>query len=275
VPGPGVPQRPAGEVGVTLEIPPEPRVQGFQITGSPQIDRAIDEHGQKLVVPMDPMPDPNAPFNGPGLGARAAYYYNPYMPRGHQAQVRLKAGEKQTKVLKELSGHLPVQMLAPPQDLISVTDVLKSAGKTVKGVSGGSLEVVAIDKQDDGTYKVQFRLEAPPNQVLAPFPGNVQFIQPNGQVQIQIQVVNGARRLSTTTSTTGLPSLVDAKGKAFQLVQIPQRAFRAAFNGPATQELTMVFRPQDGQGEPARLVLSGQRPVTVPVPFVLRDVPGR
>jgi hypothetical protein len=39
-----------------------------------------------------------------------------------------------------------------------------------------------------------------------------------------------------------------------------------------SQELTLVFRPHAGQGEPDRLLLTGQRTVTFPVPFNFKDI---
>jgi len=46
------------------------------------------------------------------------------------------------------------------------------------------------------------------------------------------------------------------------------------FNGNMmTHTLTLLYQPQDGQGEPARLVLNGRRRQLVQVPFTLRDVP--
>jgi hypothetical protein len=48
--------------------------------------------------------------------------------------------------------------------------------------------------------------------------------------------------------------------------------YRGGF-GVLTMEVTMVFRQNNGQGEPAQLVLHGQRNISVQVPFTLRDVP--
>src|SRR5262249_40315305 len=69
----------------------------------------------------------------------------------------------------------------------------------------------------------------------------------------------------------GLPnwmgiSLVDAKGKPFQLTSIGQRG---ANQGKAQ---TLIFKPAQGQGEPAKLIFTGQRTVTVDIPFKFKDV---
>ena len=37
--------------------------------------------------------------------------------------------------------------------------------------------------------------------------------------------------------------------------------------------MTVLYRPAPGQGEPAQLVFSGSRAVTVPIPFRFENVP--
>jgi len=77
--------------------------------------------------------------------------------------------------------------------------------------------------------------------------------------------------IRSVANTHGLPALVDAKGRGLQLSQVPTRMYRGGF-GVLTMEVTMVFRQNDGQGEPAQLVLHGQRNISVQVPFTLHDV---
>jgi hypothetical protein len=55
-------------------------------------------------------------------------------------------------------------------------------------------------------------------------------------------------------------------------MNVPQRRVQAT-NGEIMEEVTLVFRPREGQGVPARLAVLGQRPVTIPVAFRLTDVP--
>jgi hypothetical protein len=273
---PAPPQR-AGEATLTLEVTAEPRLQNFQLLGGVQIDKAVDDQGQSLTAPMDPMPG-TGPFGAvEQLGAmrgRVAYTISPYLNAGRMAHVRLKLGEKKAKTLKELSGHISAQLLAAPQALITVEDVLKAAGKKVKGVGGGGeIEMVSCEKQADGSYKVQFRMEQPPNFIPAPFQGPVApGINNGGGGVVQIGGVGGRRVIRSVANTHGLPALVDAKGRSLQLSQVPTRMYRGGF-GVLTMEVTMVFRQNDGQGEPAQLVLHGQRNISVQVPFTLRDVP--
>jgi hypothetical protein len=277
------PQKRAGEALILLEVSPEPRLQNFQLLGGVQIEKAVDDQGQKLSVPMEPMPGEVGGVVGPG-GAIARPYpgYNPYNVFNRYTYVRLKLGEKQAKALQELSGHLSAQMLSPPQALITVTDVLKSGGKKFEGTGGGKIELLGVEKQGDGSYKVQFRLENPPNHIATPFQGPV---APVGAMPVNgpgagVQVVPGGAPqplprggvVRPIYNTHGLPTLVDAKGKSWQLTQPPQRVYRANPGGPAIQEVTMVFRAHDGQGAPDQLILHGQRNISVQVPFTLRDV---
>jgi hypothetical protein len=280
--GPAVPQA-AGEAVLYLEITPEPRVQNFALTNGSgvQLDKAIDDQGQSLTVPMDPMPGDNLggpAFGRGGLAIQPAYYYghNPYGIQSRYTHLRLKLGEKKAKTLKELSGHISAQMLAPPQALVTIDNVTKAAGKKVES-GGGSIEVLSFQKQADGSYQVKFRLQTPQQFIPAPFRG--QIIQQGGMPANGavgggvVQIGPNGRVIRTYYNTHGLPSLLDAKGGALTLCQPPTRIYQAAFGGNPTQEVTMTFRRQGEQGEPSRLVLEGQRNVSVQIPFTLRNVP--
>jgi hypothetical protein len=264
--------RAEGEKRIYLEVRAEPRLQNFIVTGTPQVRKAVDDHGQVLTVADDAASQPVAGVVvGSAVIARA---YNPYgFGAGPQTLlIKLKGGDKAAKTLKELAGTLTAQVLTAPEPLLKVDHVLKAAGKAVKGENGGSMEVLSISKQANGDYKVQLRLENPPGgnpfvPVAVPLRGAIQ------RQQIQIQVNGGGALTVVGAAGGGIGglSLLDAKGKAYQLVEVPSRSLRGV-NGVFTQEMTLVFRPQAGQGEPASLVLNGRRTVTVSVPFRLTNV---
>jgi hypothetical protein len=154
--------------------------------------------------------------------------------------VHVRLGDKEVKQLKELRGRLKGQALTRTDPLIVVTDIFNAVGKTFKGADGGSIEILAVEKKGDGEVQVQLRLESPP-----PRGGDVR--------------------------AASLPELLDAKGESYQLVQVPSRGRRS--NGRVvTQELTMHFRANPGQGDPSRLVLNGVRSVAVEVPFQFENV---
>jgi hypothetical protein len=275
-----------GEKSVWLEVTAEPRLRPLTLSGEPQLKKAVDDQGQALAPAPAAAPNPTAP---PGVAVPAiagpwgVNPYNPYSTFGAPRQVvrvRLKPGEKPAKVLKELSGTLTAQVLAPPEVLLKIDNVLKAAGKSVKGEHGGSLEVVSITKEDNGDYRVQVRMENPPAQnvmqmvpVQQALPGGKIVIQ---QVQVQIQIGGGGAVAINggTPGNAGTPVLQDKNGKAYQLIAIPSRGMRG-INNVFTHELTMVFRANAGQGEPARLVVNGQRTIAVPVAFRLENVPLR
>ena len=68
-------------------------------------------------------------------------------------------------------------------------------------------------------------------------------------------------------------SLVDAKGRRFEVGQAQQELTQFGPQG-WTYAITVAFRTTaEGAGEPARLVFTGSRPTMIEVPFTLKDVP--
>jgi hypothetical protein len=270
-----------GEALFILEVTPEPRLQSFSVAGSPRVEKAVDEHGQDMALVMEPMGN-NA---GQPIASTKISYIGPNNFNGvRQVALRLKVGEKQAKAITTLNGQLTVQAISPEAEpVITIDDVMKSAGKTVKGQSGGMIQVMAIEKQNNGDYRVVIRFENPP-QLIPGLPGvmngpggGVGVMPGAGVVQVQVQVqgqpaqIVGGPPSSGKPNGYGLPVLVDAKGKVLELVQIPQRVGRQV-DGKYVQEITMVFRPANGATEPARMVLFGHRMVTAQVPFQFENV---
>jgi len=271
---------------LVLDAAAEPRLQGFRIVGTPSIDKAVDDQGQSLAAALPPL-DPNAGdpavggFGGGGIVINGNVVIAngriiggmPGMTGGmgqRQAVVRLKTGDKHAKVLKELKGHLTAEVIVPNETLITVENVLKAAGQTTKGKSGGAMTVNTIEKIANGDYKVKVTLEdvLGNNPFGGVFGGGV-MIQ---NVQIQIGGGGAIGLGGMPGGGPGMPDLVDAKGNKYQLVQVPSRNMNAN-NGQVTQEFVLVFRANNDQGEPARLVLFGSRTTTVQVPFAFQNVP--
>lgn len=253
-----VPGGKAGEYRLRLDAAAEPRLQGFHLAGTPNIERSLDEHGQNLVVKSEPAPGDNPPVIQPG--GRAVFSRVTVTPPQTQAMLRFTAGSKAAKTLKELSGTFIAQVQSAPEALITLENVLKGTGESAKGKNGGVLRLNSIVKQDNGDYKAQIYLENPSSNGA----GNLNVIQ---MQQVQVQIGGGV--ITTHLNTTGLPELLDAADNKLQPIQIPHRRMTSA-NGLVIQEMTIVFR---GTGEPARLVLNGTRAVSFTVPFRFRDVP--
>jgi hypothetical protein len=251
-----------GEKQVYLEVTAEPRLQAFVITGAPQLSKVVDDQGQALTVATD------TPVAGGVAGQPIGVYYNPYSPGVARRTfvLRFKAGAKQAKALKELTGTLSVQLLAPIEPLLKVDNVLKSVGKEAKGDNGDSMTVASITKQDNGDYKVQVRLTNPPGGIGVGAAWQQMQIVQGGVVRVVAVPMQG-NGIATSRSL----NLLDAKGRPYQMTMTSSRM--QAVGGTLNLEMTLVFRPHPGQGEPASLVLSGQRLRTVAIPFRLENVP--
>jgi len=189
---PGVAKR-DGEVAVLLEVCGEPRMQGFGAVGNAMIDKALDEHGQSLFVTMDPVADNNQVVNPNGrVLIRSNVYPNANQPQPFVV-VRLKAGEKLSKALKQLSGNLTAQFLSEPEALITFNDLLNAGGKEAKGADGGKVDIIAVNKLNNGDVRVQMRLE---------YANNVYRATPQTGVGFN--------------TIQGVANVLDAKGKAYQ-----------------------------------------------------------
>jgi len=169
---------------VMLEITPEPR---FQFAGSDKvaIKKAIDDKDQNLAEF-----DPNQPFAVPGGGVGIALPAGRVMPGfagfgglggGTTLPIYLKAGEKPSKSLKELSGTIAARIHVPYSKPIVVEKVLDAAGKTFKGEKGGEVKILAVQKAGE-SVTVRFELVTPKDAVggenggegIFPVPG-IQF----------------------------------------------------------------------------------------------------
>jgi hypothetical protein len=182
-----------------------------------------------------------------------------------QGTIRLKLGEKQARMVKELRGKLAVEVQAPAAPLVTIPQILKASGKTFKGPDGAAVKVIEA-KQESGQYKLQVEITLPPPKLSFDF-------FPLGNVVMLNRGPGAAKGTVDLTAAQvqekGL-SLVDAVGQPLLLVT-------AHYIQPAQPNAPLVyvlyFQPRRDQGEPAKFVLMGRRNVLIEVPFILRDVP--
>jgi hypothetical protein len=289
---------------VLLEVKAEPKVKGWYIGGSPTLESAVDDKGQKLKT-FTPQVPRGVPIGGPVKGGVPAPAVQPLPPAGgaggmrampvmpgfggvnqQMAFMQLNLGAKEAKKLKEFKCKLPIRTTSAAEALITVDNILKAPGKTIKGAKGGSIKVIEADKDDDGNYKIRFELDRPPGVmggigygfggggfgIGVPGGGPIRIQGGNG-VQIQIQVGGGPGGAvggkviagGAFPNYTGL-SLVDAKGKQFQLTGMSAKA------GQGEKEMTLTFKPVAGQGKPAKFIFTGQRSISVDVPVSFKNV---
>jgi hypothetical protein len=253
----GVQMPKAGEAYFVVEVAGEPKLDQFSVVGSPRVTKAIDEHGQSWNVAPDP----------PGGGNHLPGVYGPN-PLFQHSWLALEMGHKKADFLHELAGTVTIRALEPAVcPFIVVDNVLSATGKPSLG-HGGSINIVSIAKQADGSFKATLVFERPPDHYAADppsGPAKAAVVQPPAKANAT------AKTAVIRPISKGVPLLVDADGNALQLTQIPERLV-GIFNGLETHQMTMIFKAGPGVGEPAKMVLFGYRMVTAEVPFRFEDV---
>ena len=165
------------------------------------VSKAGDDRGQALeqVRADDPAPVPPAVPGRVGGGDRAPPNQ---MAVARLAPVRLKKGAQAATALNELSGTVAVQVLANPEEYVTVDGILDAAGKTVKAADGGTLRVVEVAPEAGGKVRVRFGIDPPAGG------------PPGGFFHMTMQ--NGRVVLAAATGASGEyeVALVDAKGDA-------------------------------------------------------------
>jgi hypothetical protein len=255
-----------GETLFGLEVRLEPRLQ-LQSVLAWRVDRAVDDQGQPLTPPTAVAGAGSFP-GGPVVEVLILWDGLTELPASFptgagQLPVRLRLPERPSRRLKELHGMVAVRVLTAPEPLVTVEHIFKAAGQTVPGGDGSSLKLIEVRREGEGQVKLRVEVAPPPRDLIL------------GGVPARILLANRWGR-----GGPGLPvppavaaeqlSLRDAHDRKAPLVS--STAATATGNGKAW-EFTLVYRPDPGQGEPARLVYTGRRTATIEVPFTLKDVP--
>src|SRR5262249_50958814 len=144
----------AGEVLLALEVTAEPRLRCLEVAGV-RVKAATDDAGQTLAQRLLPEKEKAAPAQPASITINGS----PFRPGGQplqsggisgddprQAPVRLQAGAKPSKSVRDVRGSAVVLVQLPPEKLATVDGVLKSADQTVKGPAGSSLKVVEVSR---------------------------------------------------------------------------------------------------------------------------------
>jgi hypothetical protein len=146
-----------------LELTPEPKMHILHVVNV-KVDKAVDDKDQSLVQSMVPAVNPNVPpvFPGAAPGAAPAIARLPHgFLFSNITPVYLKKGEKASKSLKELTGVVSAEILAPARPMITVEKIMDAAGKEVKGDAGGRIKVLEVKQDANGQITVKFEMEQP------------------------------------------------------------------------------------------------------------------
>jgi RNA polymerase sigma factor (sigma-70 family) len=266
------------ELRLALEVAPEPRLR-WQQTVAVRVTKATDDQGQDLeqtatgaAVPAGRgVPGLGGPPGGapPALGGAVAGGpvggmivggdSNPDLG-GSVTSVWLKKGTTAAASLKEISGTITARVRDEGQPVITVADVLKSAGKTFKGTKDGSIKVIDVAKEADGRFRFRLGLEPPSDLDLTP--AVLRLSSSAGRM-----VLSGRDRNAVDATQHEL-ALTDDKGHV-----LPPFGIEFQTTAGKGIEIALTCQPLKGQGEPAKLALSVSKCVTIDVPFTLKNVP--
>jgi hypothetical protein len=293
----GYEKAPDGETHLVLEVTAEPRLQQFGVVGLHRFEKAVDEHGKKLALAPGPYPlavaSTNQPAGGSGIvmkgrggvaiagnvaingrviinGVPIGGPSTPPIPSAKTLTVRLEKGETGAKRLREFSGVLTMQALNEPETLVAFDDVLKAKGRSKNAPGGRVLHVRAVDLDNNGEIRIQVG-ETSPHGGGNPLAG---IIRGKGGGKL---IINGVQWNALGAESDSVLSkyqikLLDAAGKPLISLGIRSDAM-TSLDGQPMRLVTFAFRAQEGQAEPARLAVCGQRLVLFQVPFTLKDVP--
>jgi hypothetical protein len=264
---------PGGATDLILEVAGEPRLAGFSGCRAPGTAKATGDRGQEVAIaPLPAADDPRNRVRGQVVinGTDVSNSFGNSQGEGGPFHVtlRLQPGEQAAAKIKELTGKLTVLTLVDSEPRFVVDDILKAAGKSVKDQDGATIHIRNVKQMPGGEVQVEVTMEKSIGGGLGG--GGAVVINGGGNV-----VINGGNITIGGTSGRRAPAdgprLLDAKGQAYTLVDAGSNGFMIN-GGHVSQTVTYVYRPQEGQGAPAQLMVPGQRSFSVEVPFTFKNV---
>src|SRR5207249_2779834 len=180
--------------------------------------------------------------------------------------VRLLPGQKRAKRLAELTGKLTVETSVDGVSPVVFNDILKAAGKSAPAADGSTLTIQTVETLPNKHVQVQVTWAKNVGGGVGAKEGAGTYSVTFMGNQMTVQGDKG-----TGTLANG-PQLLDADGRSFTPVEWKSDGWLKQGGNDLQQTVRLIFRPQQGQGPPARLVWTGQRAFTFDVPFTLKDI---
>jgi hypothetical protein len=268
------------EAVLALEVSPEPGIDWRGILEA-RVEKAVDCQGQEVrqiqenAAGSNGIADEmaavvafnvNAANNGIIFGGDVDNITAQPGPPPREIPIRLRLKDRDTKSLREIQGVLFAQVQTPYEPVIRMDRILQAEGKTIKGPDNSFLKTLEVQRADNGQIKLRVALRAPSmgEDALAMMQGAIFVRRFNGRMAFMAQQEGesaAAQRLA----------LQDSKGRCFQLVNCEEST---QVNGmEITQEFRLVYQIKPGLEEPAQLIYSGNRLVTIEIPFTFKNVP--
>ena len=255
----------AREVTFTLNVTTEPHLAWNRVVAL-RVDAAEDSLGQRLRQPAVYVgEDGSGPFQSNEVIVLWDGVSELPSTKTRQAPLRLLLGERPAQRIRELRGVLSAEVEAPSSPLVTVADVFKAAGTTVKGLDSCYVKILEA-KRANGQVTLRVEVKGLAKRSDISGLGNVRILRINRGLRGNVQMVNA---LSAADATGRGLALLDGKGNALSLA-----AGNYTINEPNTpQTYTLTYQPRKDQEGPYRFVFSGRRTVVIDVPFTLKDVP--
>jgi hypothetical protein len=249
------------EHNVALELTPEPKLKVKRLLEA-RVSRAIDDQGQSL-TPIWEIPSMAGDdelgdvitlvgdATGADLLARSL----------HQVSVRLKVGPRPSKLIQEMQGTIAAQIVPPPEPLVTVDNVLNAVGQTFTGPDGRTLSVLKAGRDANGRIQLDVEMKHP-------------IAQMNGRFGVAgrrvFRVGRGRIVDSSSSAVTSKYELFDSNGA---LLKPQETSTGNVIRGAEwTQTWSFTFTPV-ANDQNLKLVFTGQRTVTLEIPFSLKDIP--
>jgi hypothetical protein len=272
--------RGVGVVHLALDVSPLPVLAGggrWEEVTAVRVRRAEDDHGRPVsAAHHDPAPEVAAdgPANwivlGGGLAA-PGLLAPPFgdagrpqtRPNPRLATVGLKLGDRPARTLSLLEGVVVGEVTLPNQPLVTVDDLHRAVGHGSGGSGDVRVAVLGCVTDPAGRTTVRLRVDAP-NPWTFP------------RANRGLNLLNAPAFQPLLAGPVGSPATAYRFSDAVGRPITPSGAVPGAGGDDGfrlTSELEFRFDRRDGAGPPARLVVVGEKTVSVEVPFRLRDVP--
>jgi hypothetical protein len=245
-----------------LEVLPEQKLSAFHLVNI-SVEKAIDDAGQ----PLTPLPSParSDQDDGDVINILLNDQDLPVGDASRRFPIRLQPGKNSSQRLAELTGTAVAQVQTAPEALLTVENVLKAVGKSVKGAGGHTLQVLEAAQKPDGDIDLRVEVNNPNVRAGG---GRINVIR-----GARIVRVGGGGMAVDTSEASGpmSPALYDAKGYRFPLRRMETR--HIVKGNEWVQEFHLTYQADRGRVDSARLVFTGRRTTVLEIPFTLKDVP--
>lgn len=254
-----------GEALFPLEVSSAPGLD-LQEVVSLRVHRAVDTKGQALTQPGAFLGSENISHIGAYetiviVDGMTEMSGTPRLSR-QQIPLRLQVGSQRSQRIQELHGTFAAVVLTPPKPILTLDNIMKSAGQTAKGTDGGLLKVLDA-KDDHGKVTLQVHLDVPPDNSGLWSPAGVAATRKRAIVIRNMMVANQNGSLYTLPRDL---SLLDTRGQVIPPHEVKQ------LPGNDGKSFEMTYLLQKGQ-EPSQMIYTARRRVLVEVPFTLKDIP--